>query len=212
VKFRTEIDERLVKEEARKVGVSVEELFVKKRDIELGLTDFERSRRQRENWWRNRWKYMKGIRRFHRSTAGKAFHRSLGRFLATREFEGSLSSYQKLRDKESETERVRESVVSDRFGRIRMDKVNEYLEFLIGATSAVTHALVEKRYFPVRVDEEVEYNQFLLYLLDRYMDSVEKILEGREQEVDWEFWKKLVLYDGEKEEEKDGERTEVVNS
>jgi len=195
VKFRNELEEKLVQDEAKRAGVSIEELFIKRRKIELGLTDFERSRRQRQNWWKNRWKYMKGIHRFHRSTAGKAFHRNLGRFLATREFEGTLASYQRLRDKESEEKRMRESLISERYEKIRIDKVNENLEFLIGATSAVTHALIEKRYFPVDVDDEVEYNQFLLYLLDRYMDSVGKILEGREQEVDWEFWQKVIMYE-----------------
>jgi len=210
MKFRNELEEKLIQNEARKAGINIEELFVKRRDIELGLTDFERSRRQKQNWWKNRWKYMKGIHRFHRSTAGKAFHRSLGRFLATREFEGTLASYQRLRDKESEEKRIRESVISERFERIKMDKVNENLEFLIGASSAVTHALIEKRYFPVDLDEEVEYNQFLLYLFDRYLDSVEKILEGKEQEVDWEFWKSIVIY--EKGGEEDGGGKEVNQS
>ena len=62
------------------------ELFVKKRKkLITGLKDFRKRQTQKGNWRKSRWKYLKGIRDYHKSSQGKRFHRSLGRFLATRE-------------------------------------------------------------------------------------------------------------------------------
>lgn len=62
------------------------ELFLKKRKkLFTPLKDFRRRQNTKASWKRNRSHYMKGIKRFHKSTAGKRFHRALGRFLSTRE-------------------------------------------------------------------------------------------------------------------------------
>lgn len=49
------------------------------------LKDFRKSQNSKEGWRKNRYKSMKGIKKFHNSTKGKRFHRSLGRFLSTRD-------------------------------------------------------------------------------------------------------------------------------
>ncbi len=52
--------------------------------------DFRKGQTQKGNWRKHRWKIMKGIDQYHKSTAGKKFHRKLGTFLALRNM-GSLS-------------------------------------------------------------------------------------------------------------------------
>ena len=47
------------------------------------VKDRKKSRAQQKNFKKNRREYMKGIKRFHKSSKGKRFHRNLGRFLAT---------------------------------------------------------------------------------------------------------------------------------
>lgn len=46
--------------------------------------DWRKSKDQKARWRRNRRTYMKGIKKFHKSTEGKKFHRQLGRYIATR--------------------------------------------------------------------------------------------------------------------------------
>ncbi len=186
VKFLNKIDEEILTEESKRNNISLEELVEKKKEIELGLTDFERSQMQKERWRTDRWKYMKGIHKFHRSTAGKQFHRNLGTYLTTREFEGSLASYQKARDGESN--------IKEHFDILNFKNIiDENREFIIAITSVVTHALIEKRYLSSNLNEEVDYNIFLGYLIDRYLDTMNKVIEGKEKEIDYEFWKKVIV-------------------
>ncbi len=187
IKFKNEIEESILTEEAKRNNISLEELVLKKREIELGLTDFERSQMQKRRWQTDRWKYMKGIHRFHRSTAGKQFHRNLGNFLASRDLEGSLASYQRLRDERSIIP-AREYFSKFDFKNI----LGENREFIIAVSSAVTHALIEKRYISSNINEEVDYNIFLAYLMDRYLDTLQKLIEGKEAEIDFQFWKQII--------------------
>jgi hypothetical protein len=62
------------------------EMYVKKRnDLIPKYRDFRRSQSAKEAWRHNRYNFMKGIKRFHKSTKGKRMHRAIGDFLATRE-------------------------------------------------------------------------------------------------------------------------------
>jgi hypothetical protein len=86
------------------------------------------SKRKSRDWVKHRWKYLKGIHRFHRSTNGKKFHRQLGRFLSTRFFEGQEDSSFTL------------------------------TEALIAVSSAKTHLLLELLYdMPVMEKIEYEF-------------------------------------------------------
>lgn len=59
--------------------------FIKKRKNTIKhLKDFRKKQITKEQWRHNRYAMMKGIKAFHKSTKGKKFHRSLGRFLASR--------------------------------------------------------------------------------------------------------------------------------
>jgi hypothetical protein len=175
MKFKSDIDERLFRSEWLKSGLSFDEFLVKRQELELGLVDWERSQRQKQNWRKYRWKYLKGIRDFHRSTEGKRFHRNLGRFLATRETDSLLKVYQ--REKESERE----------LRGLDLRKVQENLEFLIAVLSVGVHALIEERYYRASVDEAVDYKLFLEEVLRKVKEVLDWVY-GEEEGVDWDFW------------------------
>lgn len=70
-----QIDEDLIAEFLKK----------RKREKTFEIKDFRKAQLQKHNWRAKKLKYMRGIRKFHRSIAGKKFHRSISRFLLTRE-------------------------------------------------------------------------------------------------------------------------------
>jgi hypothetical protein len=175
MKFKSDIDERLFRSEWLKSGLSLDEFLVKRRELELGLVDWERSQRQKVNWQRYRWKYLKGIRAFHDSTEGKRFHRNLGRFLATRETDSLLKAYQREKEKERDLR------------GLDLRKVQENLEFLIAVLSVGVHALIEERYYRASVDEAVEYKLFLEEVLRKVKEVMDWVC-GEEDGVDWDFW------------------------
>jgi len=65
----------------------INELFLKRggREKTFDLKNFRRSQLSKHSWRSNKLGYLKGIGKFHRSLAGKKFHRDLTRFLLTRE-------------------------------------------------------------------------------------------------------------------------------
>lgn len=173
-------------------GQTMEEYFLNRRKLEIGLADWERSQRQKQNWRENRWKYLHGIRKFHRSTKGKEFHNTLSRFLASRDTVSKLAYYQSMKDRERGEVMENNVSGSNVFDRVNFVDLEEYREFLIGITSAVTHALIEERYYEPDINEAVEYKLFLAYLLERYCDTLNKLSCGRIDEIDWDFWQMLV--------------------
>jgi len=148
------------------------ELFLKRRKkLIQRLKDFRRSQIQKANWRRYRWKYLKGIRRFHRSTKGKRFHRALGRFLATRIFRPS------------------ESLTTF-----------EAAEALKALNSAKTHAYIELEYY-MPLEDELDYIFFieeLVPMIDRaekHLISKTSLLTEDKVELsdeDFEFLLRLV--------------------
>ena len=179
MKFKSELDEQVFRSEWLKSGLSLDEFLVKRQELELGLTDWEKSQRQKINWQKYRWKYLKGIRDFHSSTAGKRFHRNLGRFLATREPESLLRSYQKEKEKERELR------------GLDLRKVKENVEFLVAALSAGVHALIEERYYKASVEEAVEYKLFLEEMLKKVKEVMDWVC-GEREGIDWDFWVGIV--------------------
>lgn len=57
----------------------------KRGNIVPKFRDFRKSQTTKQAWRHNRYNYMKGIKKFHRSTQGKRMHRTIGDFLATHE-------------------------------------------------------------------------------------------------------------------------------
>jgi hypothetical protein len=69
------------------------ELFIKRRTSVIpGLKNFRKSQIAKSQWRRNKYEMLKNMRKFHKSTAGKKFHRNLGNFLATRIFQSTKST------------------------------------------------------------------------------------------------------------------------
>jgi len=71
---------------------SVDDFYQKVKDLKKS---FRRSQVQKHNWRAYRYRYMKGIKAFHRSTRGKRFHRWLSRYLALKYRPGYHMSYKK---------------------------------------------------------------------------------------------------------------------
>lgn len=128
------------------------EFFFKKRaKLVHKLIDFRKSRQQIANWKKNRWKYIKGIIKFHHSTEGKRFHRQLGDFLARNDFSGGF-----LRSSH-------ESFINGEVGSI-----------LKVISSARTHAYIETEFY-CSVDEQADYIIFLEEMMAATHQLEEKI-------------------------------------
>lgn len=175
LKFKSESERKIVQEEAAKLGITLEEYFLKRRKLEIGLTDWERRLAQKQNWREKRHRYMRAIRRFHDSTRGKEFHKKLARFLATRDTSSKLAYYQSALDKEKF------------FESIDFNSLDEKRELLIAFSSLLTHALIEERYY-APLQESVDYKLFLATVIVETLDTFYKLVTGKDEEVDWEFW------------------------
>lgn len=68
----------------------LEGIFIKRQERKKSLGDFRKSQDTEGQWRGMKYKMLRGIRRFHRSTEGKRQHRAMARFLATREFRPTL--------------------------------------------------------------------------------------------------------------------------
>lgn len=126
------------------------ELFIQKRgELTKSVKDFRKSQNAKAQWRKHRHKIMRGIKNFHKSTKGKQFHRSLGRFIATRFTGDSPLDYYK--DKEAPSESL---------------SVFESLETLKAISSLRTHVYIESEYF-MPFSEYVEF----LELSDEVLES-----------------------------------------
>jgi hypothetical protein len=105
LKFRNKLDRNIfcadvgrldLMDESLEIPEELYEDFVKRRKkLVFGLKDFRRSQNAKAMWRKHRYKILKGIKHWHKSTAGKRFHRNLGRFLATRIFRKKNESFDK---------------------------------------------------------------------------------------------------------------------
>jgi hypothetical protein len=107
-----------------------------------------KSRRKSKDWKLGKWKFLKGIKRFHKSTKGKKFHRQLGRAVATKFFESLEST----------------------------DEINK-TEVLIGISSIKTHMLIEQLY-EMPILEKLEYDFFVEYSYPILTSIEHKILNN----------------------------------
>lgn len=109
------------------------ELFIKgRRAIIPKLKDFRKSQTTKASWRKNRNSMMAGIKSFHKSTKGKQFHRSLGRYLATR------------------------IAKSGRF----TEHYEEKYEALKGLSSLRTHIYIENGYYKT-LEEQIDFESFM---------------------------------------------------
>lgn len=134
------------------ISPEVFEFFIKRRrNIVPRLKNFRKSQRTKHAWDKNRWTYLKGIRKFHKSMQGKRLHRSMGRFLATRYF---------LKTKQTE------------------ESLELVKDLALKATSSMrTHIYIEQGYY-MPLSEQVDFELFTDYTLPILRDIETKLYEN----------------------------------
>lgn len=132
------------------------EEFIKKRAVVVRrLKDFRKQQQTRSAWRKNRWKYMKGINKFHRTLRGKKFHRSIGRWLATRYMPRGEPNRESL-------ELMKPSALK-------------------GLSSLKTHFYIAQDYYR-SLEEDVEFQEFFDYALPLLTSAESSLLEDSAQE------------------------------
>lgn len=135
-------------------------LFIKKRaDIVPKLKSFRRSQATKAQWRRDRYKLMQGIGTFHQSTAGKRFHRNMGRFLALRDF-GNSSLFAQARGENEALQGPGPMSFEDRGS------------FLKALSSIKTHLYVESEYYNT-LSSQVELDLLIEEVIDTF-DRIER--------------------------------------
>jgi len=99
---------------------------------------------------------LKGIRAFHKSVAGKRFHRRLGNFLASRI----------TRKKEKPTEALEFNTLMSKQASLK------------GLTSAKQHLFVELEYFH-QLEEHIQLEEFLIDYALPYFRNIVVIATGQ---------------------------------
>jgi len=159
LKFKTDLDRTLFLAEIQRMDlISAEvipdelfEVFVKRRQLVRDkMKNFRKSQNTKMDWRRNRYKRLKGIRKWHSSTQGKRFHRNLSRFLITRIRRENFENFE----------------LADRF------------EILKGISSLKTHLYIEGEYFRSSLDEDVEFEELLSYSIPLLNSVEEKLLNS----------------------------------
>lgn len=129
----------------------IDALIQKRTGLIKSVKDFSKSQAAKASWRKNRYKIMKGIRKFHKSTQGKQFHRRLGNFLATRMI-GII--------KQSTQEKPKEENFSSSF----------ITESLKSISSLRTHLYIESEYYM----SFSEFSEFL-DIFDEVVETSSKV-------------------------------------
>ena len=138
------------------------------------LKDRRRSKIQKANWRKYKWKYLSAIRRWHRSVKGKRFHRLLGRFLSLRYFRPGP-------------------------GRLKLSR-EQYLDLAKSISSLRTHYYIELGYYG-SIDEEVSLHLLVEELLPLLIEVEERLLIGKElDDEDWDLIRFISGYEADNEE------------
>lgn len=137
------------------------ELFISKRkEILPSIRDFRKSQNAKAGWRKNRAHIMSGIRKFHKSTKGKRFHRSLGTYLSTHEFY---------------TEGIKLS--ENKYGILGI------AEFLKAISSSITHMMIEAQYY-MPMDEAIGYEIMLEDMILNLTSIINKVLKGLDLDLE----------------------------
>jgi hypothetical protein len=124
--------------------LGLNEVEVRKRlNVLTKSKDHKASRTMKNNWRRNKKSMLKGIKKWNRSTAGKRFHRALGRFNALRE---SVSYYN------------HELTPGQNFVKLSMVQVNDAL---LSLSSIETHLYLELQYYEADAEAMVQFLDLL---------------------------------------------------
>ena len=138
-----------------------EEFIKRRKHVVPRLKNFRRAQIAKSDWRKYRWRYMKGINKFHRSLRGKRLHRSMGRFLATRYF---LNPPKKKKGKS-------EALILSR-------------DLALKAISSMrTHMYIEQGYY-MPLSEQVEFEMFTDYALPILRTIESELYEDIQYEFD----------------------------
>jgi len=129
------------------------EFIKRRRPLVKRLKDKKKSKIQKQNWRKYRWKYLNAIRKWHRSIQGKRFHRNLGKFLALR--------FQR-----------EDNQIPD---MVYLSNPAERFELLKLLSSLKTHLYIEGVYYKP-ILEQVEYELLIEEVLPLIEDIEKKIL------------------------------------
>lgn len=161
MKFKNTLDEVQYK------MLGLNEMEVRKR---IGMAtikkskDQKASRNMRNQWRRNKAKYIKGIKKWTRSTAGKRFHRALGRFNALREStSGSTAFYNQ------------NLAPGQNYVELSMTQVNDAL---LGLSSIETHLYLELQYYEADAEAMVQFLDMLNDFLEDASILKKELLEA----------------------------------
>jgi hypothetical protein len=165
LKFKSDADKEVLLQELSKEpefsdGLVLEDLddpsiqsaiAIKRRRLVKKLKNFRRSQIQKQNWRKGKHKYLKGIRDFHKSMAGKKFHRGLARFVVSR---GLLRKPNKTTEY-GISPRLRESLMLNRHPTVKLSRYDQS-ELLTLLAATRNHLVLETKYY-LPVSEEVDY-------------------------------------------------------
>ena len=148
----------------------IQGLFIKKRkDLIQKLKSFRRSQATKAQWRRDRYKLMQGIDTFHKSTDGKRFHRSMGRFLALRDF-GDTSLFKKDGDE------------SFRIKAVELPSM-ERASFLKALSSIRTHLFIESEYYSP-LSQQVGLELLIEEVVDAFSRLERSIIHFEDMDLD----------------------------
>jgi len=152
--------------------------IVKKSDIRA--KDRSKQRSMKNSWRRNKHHIQKGIKKWHKSTAGKRFHRALGRFNALRE---TVSYYNQ------------ELTPGLNYVELSMEQVNDAL---LGLSSIETHLYLELQYYEADPEAMAQFLELLYAFVEDSSVLKTELLEayvyGRLEENSYQLLTDIVQF------------------
>lgn len=179
MKFKSNIDE------VQYNMLGLNELEVKKRlQITTKAKDHKASRNMKNNWRRNKAGMKKGINKWAKSTAGKRFHRALGRFNALRESVSGSTAYYDT-----------EMAPGTNYVELSMTQVNDAL---LGLSSIETHLYLELQYYEADAEAMVQFldllNAFLMDASQLKIELLEAYVNGKLEQENYNLLTDMVQF------------------
>jgi len=156
MKFKTQVDKIQYDLLNLNEGAIRKRLFIKSKKI-----DRKKSKLMRDHWRRNKANISKGIKKWHKSTQGKRFHRALGRFNALRE--GAFLQYHYYNEQ------------TPKEVNISIDDVNNAL---LSLSSIETHLFLELQYYEANSEALSEFLSIIYQFVDDSSFLKESLLES----------------------------------
>lgn len=137
----------------------LQQWHLKREPMLQGLIDFRQRQHASANWRKNRWKTMRGVKRWHKSMDGKRFHRALGTHLATRIIRDTR---RERPERPSLLQRSESAEASPN-------------QLLIALASLRTHLYLEREYYRPLLEEELDVREFVAYCIPHLQRLEDKV-------------------------------------